>query len=143
MPTLNKQTLIDNYMKKENVSLEKATFHMKQFLIKIASAEIKDPGYTHTVSWTDQINKDKPVIIISTGLINKHNPGPVWAELLQANTKYLRDCGFIIESFDEGYGYGGAGQKIAIQSDNITKRFNDILEFNIKQINELLNSGQI
>ncbi len=143
MVKLNKETLISNYQNKyPNVSIDTAKSHMDALLTYVASSTISKPGDVQF--WAkDNIDPTLPTIFVSTGLYGGYkndNHGPEWAAILHANSDYIESKGIVIDNFNEGGGIGGMGTRLAIQSEKITQRYNELKAFIDNQTKEALAS---
>lgn len=143
MVKLNKETLISNYQSQyKNVSTDTAKQHLNALLTHIASSTISKPGDVQL--WAkDVLDPTLPTVFVSTGLyggLMNDNHGPEWAAILYANTDYIKSKGIVIDNFNEGGGIGGMGTRLAIQSEKITQRYNELQAFIDNQTKEALAS---
>lgn len=143
MVKLNKETLINNYQNQyKNVSIDTAKQHLNALLTHIASSTISKPGDVQL--WAkDRLDLTLPTIFVSTGLYGgykNNNHGPEWAAILHANSDYIESKGIVIDDFSEGGGLGGMGTRLAIQSEKITQRYNELQAFIDNQTKEELAS---
>lgn len=86
---------------------------------------------SNTPFWVQDVGFDnrRPFVVVSSGLYGgmgtSKNP-PLWVHALTANQALLEAAGVKFHYFSEGGGIGGHGVAIAVQTDKIDNRYNDI-----------------
>lgn len=86
---------------------------------------------SNTPFWLKDLgfDEDRPFVVVSSGLYSgmgtSKNP-PLWVYAIKANKELLAEAGVKFHYFSEGGGIGGHGVAIAVQTDKIDNRYNDI-----------------
>lgn len=86
---------------------------------------------SNTPFWFQEVGFDnrRPFVVVSSGLYGgmgtSENP-PLWVYAIKANKELLAEAGVKFHDFSEGGGIGGHGVAIAVQTDKIDNRYNDI-----------------
>lgn len=130
---LDKKQMIDNTMHaNEMLGLVTAAEAVEDFFRVINTAPLRHVEIgSNAPFWLKDLgfDEDRPFVVVSSGLYSgmgtSKNP-PIWVYAIKANKELLTEAGVKFHYFSEGGGIGGHGVAIAVQTDKIDNRYNDI-----------------
>lgn len=131
---LDTNKMIENVLNaNENFSKEQATQAVFDLTSEINTAPLRHLEINSNAPyWFRDLGFDesRPYVVISSGLyggMGSSRVAPLWVSAVKANRDMLKAVGLKIHSFSEGGGIGGFGIAIAIQTDKIDTRYNELV----------------